>query len=76
VHFEAAVDDDALQVAVRVFALGEESSQNMTLKPITATEFAVVANGSVAGVVSFLELDEDGRPGYLWMSRAARRTSG
>lgn len=75
VRFDASVQDDSLHMDVLLTALGDEVRQSMTLKPITATEFAIVVNGSVGGVVSFLELDDDGRPEYLWLSRIARRTS-
>jgi hypothetical protein len=52
-----------------------EPEPPLRLRPVTRDTFVASGDGSDR-LVSFLEFGNDGRPGYFWAGRAARRTGG
>lgn len=74
-RYDASVVDGELRVELRSEEHPTEDPPHAVynLKPLNASRFAIVAGGTVAGVIEFLGFDDDGRPEYLSLSRVARR---
>jgi CubicO group peptidase (beta-lactamase class C family) len=67
--------DGQLHAAITTSGLlGEESTMELDLRPIDEQQFHATAGSGMGVVMTFLEPDADGRPGYLhFASRAAVR---
>jgi CubicO group peptidase (beta-lactamase class C family) len=50
--------------------------QKLLLRPIDAERFHIKMGAGAEGLVTFSDFDKNGRPGYLFMGRAAPRVAG